>query len=926
MPIERRDRGRARLGALPRRRRRSSTRRRCKLDERDARRSTCAFTRKDSQTAYTATARDRRRARPRERGAVRHPVVDAGDDKRSRGRPRQADVQARRRREARDQVEGPAGDGGRVVRAAGHHRAEARRADRPTHDASSCRSSRRTSRTSTSSSIASRSAATSTRGSTLPLPEHADGVRSSLPSTSRARGSRCARGSLQPLVEPGEDATFEVEVKHDDKPVAGAEVALIVVDEAVLALSGKSPRRSARAVLPRTSTTDTPTLSTLDIVDDAGRRARRRARASSGGGSTTASHRQRQRHGYGFGSGAAACRDTAYGAERAHRRSIVKARKDFRADRGVLAAAHDRRERQGAADREDARQPHALPHRRARDREHALLRQGREHDRHAAQGQRAHRRAAVPDPGRYVLAAGRRAEPRRARRARSTSRCAPRTSSPAARPASASTIPGGQRAEVRFDFATQARGKAVVQTIATSGDFADASNVELPVYEPATTESFATYGTVDDKPALRAARGARRHLPRRRRRRGRARLDAAAVAHRRVLVPLRVSVRVRRAALVAHARDRGDVRHPRRVRDARPSDAAPRSTPSATSDVQRLAQAISATTAAGATSCGMKSDPFVTMQVAARRSPRRRCSGESTVKHAIGSWPTQARSLLAALEKRAAAPRAQLQRRATTLRTASRSPPTRWRRSPPPAADVRPRVPRACTRSPSTLGAYPVDAKARLLALVAKARAPQADAREAARASCCRPFTRRPPPRRSPRTLPESERLLLVSSTKTTALVLDALMRETAGPPARSPSSRAACSTAAGTAAGCRRRRTSSCCRRCAATSTSSRRTRRTTRASSGSATPPTPSRLRRPQQRPRALTQLDWPTLAPGTTHDLALVRSRARAHVLPRRHHVRAAEDRARRRSTPASSCGAATQPVDDPERRRAARRRAL
>ena len=62
------------------------------------------------------------------------------------------------------------------------------------------------------------------------------------------------------------------------------------------------------------------------------------------------------------------------------------------------------------------------------------------------------------------------------------------------------TVPGGQRAEVRFDFATQARGRAVIQTIATSGDFADASNVELPVYEPATTESFATYGTVDDKP------------------------------------------------------------------------------------------------------------------------------------------------------------------------------------------------------------------------------------------------------------------------------------------------------------------------------------------------------------------------------------------------------------------------------------------
>src|SRR5690606_24323137 len=62
------------------------------------------------------------------------------------------------------------------------------------------------------------------------------------------------------------------------------------------------------------------------------------------------------------------------------------------------------------------------------------------------------------------------------------------------------TVPGGQRAEVRFDFATQARGTAVIQTIAVSNSFADASNVSVPIYEPATTESFATYGSVDDKP------------------------------------------------------------------------------------------------------------------------------------------------------------------------------------------------------------------------------------------------------------------------------------------------------------------------------------------------------------------------------------------------------------------------------------------
>ena len=62
------------------------------------------------------------------------------------------------------------------------------------------------------------------------------------------------------------------------------------------------------------------------------------------------------------------------------------------------------------------------------------------------------------------------------------------------------TIPAGQRAEVRFDFATHRRGKAVTQTIMTWGPSADAPNVELPIYEPATTEAFATYGVVDGEP------------------------------------------------------------------------------------------------------------------------------------------------------------------------------------------------------------------------------------------------------------------------------------------------------------------------------------------------------------------------------------------------------------------------------------------
>jgi uncharacterized protein YfaS (alpha-2-macroglobulin family) len=40
-------------------------------------------------------------------------------------------------------------------------------------------------------------------------------------------------------------------------------------------------------------------------------------------------------------------------------------------------------------------------------------------------------------------------------------------------------------------------GKASIQIAATSGSYADAAVVELPVYTPATTEAFATYGVID---------------------------------------------------------------------------------------------------------------------------------------------------------------------------------------------------------------------------------------------------------------------------------------------------------------------------------------------------------------------------------------------------------------------------------------------
>ena len=60
------------------------------------------------------------------------------------------------------------------------------------------------------------------------------------------------------------------------------------------------------------------------------------------------------------------------------------------------------------------------------------------------------------------------------------------------------TVPANDRVEVRFPAATVKAGTVRVQIAATSGNYADAATVELPVYTPATTEAFATYGVIDD--------------------------------------------------------------------------------------------------------------------------------------------------------------------------------------------------------------------------------------------------------------------------------------------------------------------------------------------------------------------------------------------------------------------------------------------
>jgi uncharacterized protein YfaS (alpha-2-macroglobulin family) len=57
--------------------------------------------------------------------------------------------------------------------------------------------------------------------------------------------------------------------------------------------------------------------------------------------------------------------------------------------------------------------------------------------------------------------------------------------------------PANDRVEVRFPVAATKAGTARFQIAAASGEWADAAEISLPVWTPATTEAFATYGEID---------------------------------------------------------------------------------------------------------------------------------------------------------------------------------------------------------------------------------------------------------------------------------------------------------------------------------------------------------------------------------------------------------------------------------------------
>jgi uncharacterized protein YfaS (alpha-2-macroglobulin family) len=59
------------------------------------------------------------------------------------------------------------------------------------------------------------------------------------------------------------------------------------------------------------------------------------------------------------------------------------------------------------------------------------------------------------------------------------------------------SVPANDRVEVRFPVSASRAGTARFQIGAVSGRFTDAAQFELPIWTPATTEAFATYGELD---------------------------------------------------------------------------------------------------------------------------------------------------------------------------------------------------------------------------------------------------------------------------------------------------------------------------------------------------------------------------------------------------------------------------------------------
>jgi uncharacterized protein YfaS (alpha-2-macroglobulin family) len=598
------------------------------------------------------------------------------------------------------------------------------------------------------------------KGSTLPLPEHTT-QEVSLPVDVESARLSMRTWPDKPLIEPGEDATFEVEVKRGGQPVAGAEVALMVVDEAVLALAAKS-YADPLAPFYRQVADGTRHHTTLDLLADqgavlAGKPGFERRRLTA---SDTIGVGSLGMLGNGYGSGGAGLGGLG----------IVTARKDFRASAAFSPLLTTDGNGRVAL---KVKMPDSLTRFRIVALAAASTRYFGKAEGAIVTQRTVNARTVAP---RFLTQGDSFTLPVLVQNLDAH----PRTIEVAVRAANLSgrgpagkriTIPGGQRAEVRFDFTTLTRGRAVIQTIATSEGFADASSIELPVYEPATTEAFATYGTVDDAPrfeqltvptAIFADVGgvevelASTQLQ--------SLTDAYWYLYR---YPYECaeqrSARMLATAAVADILELFETpgRPTRKEIEAR-----------RTRDLRVLAKDQSADGGWGFFR-DTKTDPFVTMQVL-QALVAVHASGEVRAK-AVHFVTNQSATMVAELERAAGLPAARprdrdrlaylvaLDAEALTALAAA-------------GEEVRPRAGRLHALAVK-LGSYPIDAKARLLSLVARQ-----DRYRAMRASLSDQILSAVHETASAATVTahyvESERLLLVSSNRTSALALDALIRE----------------------------------------------------------------------------------------------------------------------------------------------------
>ncbi|HEY5926433.1 MAG TPA: alpha-2-macroglobulin family protein [Kofleriaceae bacterium] len=667
---------------------------------------------------------------------------------------------------------------------------------------------------------------------------------------------------LQPLVEPGAEATFEVEVSHDDKPKAGAEVALMVVDEAVLALSTKRHADPLDNFYSHV-THGTWTATTLGLVRDSGDELAgdpgfKRWSLDDGthGGTGTG-------QGFGSGSGSMSGRSASVGSTTA---AVVKARKDFRAT--AVFSPKLVTDARGKV-RVTVKMPDSLTRFRVVALATSDTRYFGKAEGAIVTQRKVNARTVAP---RFLTQGDAFSLPVVVQNLDQ----APRTIDVAVRAANLQlagaagkrvTVPGGQRAEVRFDFKTLERGRVVIQTIAVAGSFADASNVELPVYEPATTESFATYGTVDDKPQFEQLKVPADIFA-----------DVGGVEAETASTQLQ-SLTDAYWYLYAYPFECAEQRSSRMlattamydILDAFATPGRPSKQELAEQRARDLKKLAADQGADGGWGYfrGMQADPFVTMQVLTALGAQKEQG--PIVKQAIGFVTKQANQLQAKLDKLVREQDAQRKDRAedaynVSLAAASLSALAST------GMDVGARADKLHAAA-TTLGVYPIDAKARVLALVARQ-----DKRKAMREKLLADLLSAVHETAAAATLTtqyaESERLLLVSNHKTTALGLDAIMRE-------SPQHALVTKLARGLLDGRRRGRWLTTQENVVVLQTMRRyfdiyekdTPNYTGKLWFGNAAYAEQSFVGRSGA--RAVSQLDWATLAPGSTHDLVMAKS---------------------------------------------------